>query len=75
MDICKKLGIKIRYYRKIRNLTQENLSERTGLDRTYISYIESGKKNLSLKSIEKIAVALNVTEKELFDFDNIKEEN
>ena len=72
MDIKEKFGIKVKQYRKKNKLTQEELSEKTGLDRTYISYIENGKKSISLKNIEKIALALNIREKELFDFSDIE---
>ena len=47
---------------------QEKLGETTGLDRTYISGIERGVRNPSLKNIEKLAKALDVKVSELTDF-------
>ncbi|WP_339021005.1 helix-turn-helix transcriptional regulator [Spiroplasma endosymbiont of Atherix ibis] len=47
-------------------LTQEELSFRSQLHRNYISDSERGKRNISLKSVEKIAKALNVEPIEFF---------
>lgn len=50
------------------SLSQEELGFQTGLDRTYISGIERGERNPSLKNIGKIAQALKVKLSELFNF-------
>ncbi len=42
-------------------MSQEALAYRSGLDRTYISGVERGDRNVSILNIEKIAQALNVT--------------
>jgi len=63
-----KFGKNVRIFRKQKNWTQEKLGEYTGLDRTYISDIERGIRNPSLKSLEKIAKALKVKVSELTDF-------
>lgn len=55
-----KLGKKIKQLRLDAGLSQERLGEMTGLDRTYISGIERGVRNPSLKNIEKLAKALKV---------------
>ncbi len=60
-------GEKVRLLRKERNLSQEELSFRANLHRTYIGMIERAEKNITLVNIEKIAKALNVELKELFD--------
>lgn len=64
---AQKLGNKVRKLRAEMNLSQEKLGELTGLDRTYISGIERGVRNPSLKNIEKIAKALNVHITQLLD--------
>ena len=63
-----KLGKKVRELRKALGWTQENLEEYSGLDRTYISDIERGVRNPSLKSLEKLAKALKVKLSDLTDF-------
>lgn len=60
-------GEKVRLLRKERNLSQEELSFKANLHRTYIGMIERAEKNITLVNIEKIAKALNVELKELFD--------
>lgn len=64
--------ILIRYGRAVRkvrleqSISQEELADRCGLHRTYISDIELGKRNLSLENIERIAISLNKTLSEFF---------
>ena len=66
MSILKQFGLKVRQNRLKKKLSQEKLAELANLHRTYISQIDSGKRNISLKNIEKIAKALNIKVKELF---------
>lgn len=63
-----KLGKKIKELRTEAKLSQEKLGEITGLDRTYISGIERGVRNPSLKNIEKLAKALKVSVSDLTKF-------
>ena len=53
-------GNRLRTLRTSRNLSQEQLADLAGLDRTYISGVERGKRNVSLLNIAKIARALEV---------------
>lgn len=66
VDIQKQFGGKIRNLRKEKGISQEELAFRSGLHRTYISDIERGSRNVSLKNIEKIAKALGVKSQILF---------
>ncbi len=50
-----------------RNLSQEKLAEKANVHRTYIGMIERAEKNITLQNIEKIAKALNVKIKDLFN--------
>jgi len=61
IDIQIKFGNKLRKLRKQNSLSQETLAFKSDLHRTYISDIERGSRNVSLKNIEKIAKALGVT--------------
>lgn len=63
-----KFGKKVRKFRHKRGFSQEKLADRAGLHWTYISGIERGIRNVSLKNINKISEALRVKLKDLFDF-------
>lgn len=64
--VLKKFGDRVRAERKKLGLSQEELSFRSGLHRTYIGMIERAEKNITLVNIEKIAKGLNVELKSLF---------
>jgi transcriptional regulator with XRE-family HTH domain len=64
-DIREILGTKIRKVRQKKKMSQEGLAFESGLHRTYISDIERGSRNVSIKNIEKIAKALEISLKEL----------
>lgn len=64
--ILKKFGDNARDLRKGKNLSQENLAEKAGLDPTYISGIERGVRNPSLVAIVQLMTALEVSPGELF---------
>ena len=68
--IKEKVGERIKELRKKQNLSQEDFAFKCGLDRTYITSLERGKRNISLENLEKIAKALNMTLSEFFNFDN-----
>lgn len=59
-------GQAVRKVRLEQGISQEELADRCGLHRTYISDIELGKRNLSLENIERIAFSLNKTLSEFF---------
>ena len=65
--ITKILGQRIRYYRTTKGLSQEKLAELSGCHHTYIGQIERGEKNATIESIEKIAIALNISLSTLFE--------
>ena len=60
MDISKELGLKIRYHRKEKQITQETLAEICNLHPTYIGQIERGEKNATIESIYRIAKGLGI---------------
>ena len=62
-------GLHLKKLRLERNLSQERLGMIAELDRTYISGIERGVRNVSLTNIFRIAQALNVPAAELFQSD------
>lgn len=60
-------GARVRELRKDAGLSQEALAHACGLDRTYVGGVERGERNVSLLNIHRIAAALGVSPKELFD--------
>lgn len=67
----------IRYYRKIKNITQEELAEKAEVSISYIKQIESNReyKNVSLTVILKLCKALDITISDLFEIDHTIEES
>jgi transcriptional regulator with XRE-family HTH domain len=71
----KAFGLRVRYFRKRLGLSQEDLADKANLHRTYVGAIERGERNISLINILRLADALHVAAKELFDEDiNSKEQ-
>lgn len=66
MDIKEIFGEKVKLLRKGKELSQEELALKSGLNRPYISGIEQGKRNVSLEVMEKLAEALDIEIKEFF---------
>jgi transcriptional regulator with XRE-family HTH domain len=64
-DVLVSFGRRVRERRKAKGLSQEALAAAARLDRTYISGIECGKRNVSLRNIEAIAKALGSSISEL----------
>lgn len=56
-----RIGLRIMVLRKLAGLTQEQLSERAGLQRSHISKIEAGKYAVTFETIQAIAEALGMT--------------
>ena len=65
--ISKSVGGRIRTYRLKRGFSQEYLAEKADLHPTYIGQLESGKKNASIITLEKLLCALGVTFTEFFE--------
>jgi len=63
-----KLGKNLARIRREKGITQERLQELSGLDRGYISGVERGVRNPSIRNIEKLAKALKVKVSDLTDF-------
>jgi len=65
--ILVKFGKKIREVRAERGLSQEALADIANIHRTYIGMVERAEKNITLLNIQKLAKALKIDIKELFD--------
>ena len=66
-NILIQFGQKVQRLRNEKELSQEQLAEIAHVHRTYIGMIERAEKNITLLNIEKIAKALKVNIKDLFD--------
>lgn len=73
IDLKKKLGLKIRQYRKSLNITQELFAEKINLSQRQVSFIEIGKCFPSPESLVNISRVLNCSIKDLFDFEFIED--
>lgn len=62
-----KFGEVVRELRKERNLSQEELADKAEVHRTYVGMIERGERNITLENIQKLAKALNVSLKSIFE--------
>jgi len=62
-----KFGERIRKYRLQKGYSQEELAYKAGLHWTYISGIERGLRNITIKNVRRVAKALGRKTKELFD--------
>ena len=68
IDKYEKLGLNIAYYRHMRKMTQEQLSEKADIDRTHLSNIELANSAASLDVIFHLSDALQVPVSKLFEF-------
>ncbi len=72
-EILNLFGENVRKFRRLLNISQEELAHKADLHRTYIGMIERAEKNITLVNIEKIANALEVKIEDLLKFSNGKE--
>lgn len=66
LAIEKRLGMSVKNWRSRLELPQDELARRSGFNRSYISDVERGSRNVSLKGIEKLAGALGISVATLF---------
>lgn len=59
--------IKLREVRERYNISLRELAKLTGISKSHLNYIEKGEREPSLSTIIRIAVALNIDEKELYE--------
>jgi transcriptional regulator with XRE-family HTH domain len=67
MDVLERFGQRLRQKRTALGLSQERFADKAKLDRTYVSGIERGKRNVALRNIEAIAKALGISIAELME--------
>lgn len=65
-----KTGDRIRYFRQLKKLSQEELALNAGINTTYIGHVERGLKCPTIDTLNKICTALNITLAQLLDFNS-----
>ena len=66
-DIQKNFGKRLKELRLIYGISQEKFALKCNLDRTYITSVENGKRNISIQNINKITIALSISLKDFFN--------
>lgn len=72
VDFRKQLEKNIKLLHKKKGLTQENIFLESGISRSYITMIKTGKRNISVRALFKISRVINGDLKEIFSFDDIE---
>lgn len=67
MDICARLGQNLEEFRLARGWSQEEFAHQAGIHRTYISDLERGARNPTIKIVEQLSTALEVSAGALLD--------
>lgn len=67
MELTEKIGERIIFYRKQKELSQQKFAYIADMERTYLNHIEKGRKNISIKTLNKILNALEISFKDFFD--------
>lgn len=65
--IQKNFGAACKFYREQIGMSQEKFALKIGMDRTYYASVESGKRNISIQNIVKIAEGFNISVSQLFE--------
>ena len=75
VTIQKAFGACVRQFRTETGLSQEKFALKINMDRTYFASVESGRRNISIENIKKIADGLDLSLSDLFSaVDNYEEE-
>ncbi|MFD2863680.1 helix-turn-helix domain-containing protein [Mucilaginibacter antarcticus] len=70
MSIKVNVGLRIRELRNQIGISQEALANKAEIDRTYVTDVENGRRNISIENLEKLVEALGVHFKDFFDAPN-----
>jgi len=67
MDLKEKIGKRITELRKAKKLSQQKFAYEADIERSFLTHIEKGRKNISVGTLERIMTALEITVKDFFD--------
>ena len=65
MDLVQLLGANVRRHRKLKGMSQEELSLEAGMKRSYVSDLERGTRNPSVRALGRLALALQIEPSQL----------
>ena len=71
-EIALKVGARIRYFRTLKELSQEKLALEAGINPAFLGHLERGLKSPTVDTLAKISEALNITLSKLLDFEEEK---
>jgi len=67
MDLKEKIGIRITQLRKDKKLSQQKFAYEADIERSFLTHIEKGRKNISVGTLDRILTALEISIKDFFD--------
>jgi len=67
MDINELVGKRITHLRNQKKLSQQKFANEADIERSYLTHVEKGRKNISLNTLKKITTALDVSFKDFFE--------
>jgi transcriptional regulator with XRE-family HTH domain len=67
MTIHERIGCRIAHLRKEKKLSQQKFAYEADIERSYLTHIEKGRKNISIEMLEKIFSTLEISFKDFFD--------
>ena len=67
MDVVTLMGLNVRHHRKLKGLTQEQLALECGMERSYVSDLERGQRNPTVKALGRLSDALGIEPKALLE--------
>lgn len=70
MSIKVNVGLRIRELRNQIGISQEALANKAEIDRTYVTDVENGRRNISIENLEKLVNALEIQFKDFFNAPN-----
>lgn len=66
MNIKEKVGIALREVREKNRMSQQELAQRSSIDRTFISHIEKGRRNVSIETLAKLLEGMDISFRDFF---------
>lgn len=67
MDLKEKIGVRITQLRKEKNLSQQKFANEADIERTFLTHVEKGRKNISVGTLQRILEGLGISIKDFFD--------